>query len=57
MKCSYYTTLTEETDALRAKHSCRLAPVLSLTQTRIQITRDTRRNTCILHFIYGEVKT
>jgi len=57
MKCSYYTTLAEETDALRTKYSCRLAPVLSLTQTGIQITRDRRRNSCILHFISGEAKT
>ena len=39
MKCSYYTILAEETDALRVKHSCRIAPVVSLTQTRIQITK------------------
>jgi len=57
MKCSYYTTLAEETDALRAKHSCRIAPIVSVTQIRFQITRERRRKTCILHFISGEVKT
>jgi hypothetical protein len=56
-KCSYYTTLAEEADALRTKHSCRIAPVMSVTQTRIQITRDKRRNSYILHFISGETKT
>jgi len=49
--------IAEETDVLRTKHSCRLAPVMSLSQTRIQITRDRRRNSCILHFISGEAKT